>query len=153
MESFIFKILNVKGGILLCVKRELTVYCWKVNEIVRYVGSGKDITDSRKSNHLARLRKGTHIKELQMDYDTYGEASFDFVILEECGVKECFEKEKIYSQLYQDTIYNKNEVKNTKKRIKTGLKAKRHKEKFSELMSGENNPNCSKLTKEQVRQI
>jgi hypothetical protein len=126
------------------------VYAWKVNGLIRYIGSGKQLIKSRKSNHLSRLREGMHCEGLQKLYDELGEESFEFVIIEECRVKDLFEREKHYKDLYKDTIFNENDVVNFKKSIKTGLKAKRHKEKFSLIMSGENNPMNSKLSEGDV---
>lgn len=119
------------------------VYVLKFGGVVRYVGSGKDITDSRKSNHLARLRSCKHNKELKKYWDEFGEDGFEFEVLEQCLRRECFERERYYKEIYKDTIVKSNRIKNTKKSIKTGLKAKRHREKFRELNSGINNPNCS----------
>lgn len=122
------------------------VYVLKFGGVVRYVGSGKDITDSRKSNHLARLRSGNHNKELQKYWDEFGENEFEFEVLEQCPRKNCFERERYYKEIYKNTIVKSNKIKNTKKSIKTGLKAKRHRDKFRELNSGTNNPNCQTPT-------
>lgn len=125
------------------MKKVNGVYGWVVDGVVRYVGSGKNVTDSRKSNHLAKLRKGTHTcPKLQELFDEVGEGKFEFVVLEECLIRDLFERERYYRELYDSTVYNVNKVRNTCKSKRTGLKAKRHKELFSELMSGESNPNC-----------
>ena len=47
--------------------------------------------------------------------------------------------------IHEDTIVNINRIKDTKKKVRRGKESSNHKEKFSELMKGENNPNCSKL--------
>ena len=109
---------------------------------MRYIGSGKDVLNSRKSNHWSRLRKNKHCKKLQTLWDEFGEDSFEFVVLEECLIRECFEKEDKFMKEYKDTIVNTNGIRDTKKSKKTGLKAKVHKEHFKEMFSGELNPNC-----------
>lgn len=123
-------------------KRIDGVYAWEVNGVIRYVGSGKNITDSRKSNHLARLRKGKHCKGLQALYNELGESVFQFIVLEECAVKDLYIKEKYYMELYKDTVLNKNKIVQTYKRKRTGLKAREHKSQFRNMFSSVNNPNC-----------
>ncbi|AKA70158.1 NUMOD3 domain-containing DNA-binding protein [Clostridium scatologenes] len=131
-------------------KKNMTngVYAWIVseeeNELVRYVGSGKNIDYSRKSNHLANLRQNKHkCKELQELFNKYGEENFTFKVLEITLIRDTLIREQYYKEMYKDTVLNKNDVLNTKKNIRTGLKAKQFKEKMSELNRGENNPNCN----------
>lgn len=119
------------------------VYAWEVNGIVRYVGSGHNITDSRKSNHLANLRHGKHSnRALQEAFDKFGEDAFKFVVLEECAVRDLYTREKYYMDQYQDTIFNVVGINNTKKQKRTGKKAVSHKTKFKDMFSNVNNPNC-----------
>lgn len=131
-------------------KKNMTngVYAWIVNEeenkLVRYVGSGKNIDYSRKSNHLANLRQNKHkCKELQELFNKYGEENFTFKVLEITLIRDTLIREQYYKEMYKDTVLNKNDVLNTKKNIRTGLKAKQFKEKMSKLNQGENNPNCN----------
>lgn len=123
-------------------KRIDGVYAWKVNGVIRYVGSGKNITDSRKSNHLARLRKGKHCKGLQALYNELGESTFEFIVLEECAVKDLYVREKYYMELYKDTVLNENKIRQIYKKKRTGLKAREHKSQFRSMFSSVNNPNC-----------
>ncbi|WIV10530.1 GIY-YIG nuclease family protein [Proteiniborus sp. MB09-C3] len=117
------------------------IYAILINDVIRYIGSSVNL-ESRKSNHLARLRKGTHHKELQKLFDKYGEESFKFYVLDYCNKSSCYELEKLHMMIHADTIVNENKVRDTKKKVRRGLESKNHKDKFSKLMSGENNPNA-----------
>ena len=123
------------------------VYCFIINNEVVYVGSGHDIKNSRKSNHLSLLKNNEHGNwKLQQLYNEIGNHNVfkdGFTVLEECLVKNLKKRENYYKNLYKDTVLNINEIDTTKKKsIKTGLKAKRHKEMCRDLQSGENNPRC-----------
>lgn len=138
----------------MCKKRIDGVYLIKNNITLRVrVGSAKDIP-KRFSNYLARLRGGIANKQMQEDYNEYGEQSFEFIILEECAVKDLFKREQYYQNLYDDVAkYNVNKVRNTDKKIRRGKEAKNYKEKRSKITSGENNGHCTKLTEDDVKEI
>lgn len=91
---------------------------------------------------------------MQQDYNDFGEQNFEFIILEECNPKDLYKIEKYYLEFYSDcAMYNKNAIRKLNKKIRTGLKAEKYKEKRSEITSGENNGHNTKLTKEDVFQI
>lgn len=117
------------------------VYAIKIDEIIRYIGSSVNL-ESRKSNHLARLRKGNHNKKLQAYFNEFGENSFKFVVILYCKKSKCFELEERYMEKYKDTIVNNNKIRTKHKKLKRGLKSVKHKEKFKNMFSGKNNPNC-----------
>lgn len=138
----------------MCKKRIDGVYLIK-NNITKKVriGSAKNI-HKRFSNYKATLRKGNAPKLMQKDYNDFGEASFEFIILEVCKVTELFEREKYWQEQYEDCkMYNKNKIANIDKKIRRGLEAKKYKEKRSSVTSGENNGNNSKLKSEDVKEI
>ena len=111
-------------------------------EVIRYVGSASDL-ESRKSNHLSNLRKKKHKNEyLQSLFNEVGEGKFKFMVLERCNKSLLLEREKYYKQLHEDTILNIRDILNTKKKVRRGRESSNLKHMFSELMSGENNPNC-----------
>ena len=61
------------------------IYCIenKINGM-RYVGRAKHI-EKRWRTHKSQLRKGNHVNRyLQRAWNKYGEAAFDFYVLEEC---------------------------------------------------------------------
>jgi group I intron endonuclease len=117
------------------------------------VGSATDIY-RRFSNYKAKLRGGTANKYMQQDYNDFGEQKFEFIILEECDPKDLYKREKYYLDFYSDcAMYNKNAIRNINKKIRTGLKAEKYKEKRSEITCGENNGHNTKLSKKDVFQI
>lgn len=117
------------------------------------VGSAKDVY-KRWSNYLSKLRNGTGNKLMQEDYNNNGEQSFEFIILEECNVKELFKREQYWLKQYSDcAMYNKNNVVNVNKKTRVGREAKNYKEKRSRITSGEKNGNNTKLSIEDVKQI
>lgn len=119
------------------------VYGILADNVIRYIGSGRDIKNSRKSNNFSKMRKGKHNKKLQALWNEIDDESrFSFEVIEECLIRDCFTREKYYKNLHKDTVLNVNGINNTKKDIKTGLRAKRHKELCRETMSGQSNPNC-----------
>jgi hypothetical protein len=79
---------------------------------------------------------------LQKLYDECGEDSFQFVILKKCLVQDLLKWEKYFKDLHKETVFNINDIVKTKKKKRVGKKSKNHKQKFRELFSGENNPNC-----------
>ncbi|PSM59013.1 MULTISPECIES: GIY-YIG nuclease family protein [Clostridium] len=139
-------------------KKIVGIYLFKNNVTKRVrIGSSKDCM-RRKSNYLANLRNGRddRVNKLMLeDFVNYGEQSFEFIILEECKVHDLFIRERYYlEEIYDDVaFYNSNRVCKTVKDIKTGLRAKRHKENFSNIMSGENNPNCTTLNQAKANEI
>jgi group I intron endonuclease len=138
----------------MCKKRVDGVYLIKnmVTLNIR-VGSCKDVK-KRWSNYKSRLKSGNGNKLMQEDYNNYGIESFDFVILEECNVKDLFKREQYWLEEYADCcMYNKNKVVNTKKRIRTGREAKNYKTKRSLVTSGENNGHCTVLNELKASEI
>ncbi|MBY6996503.1 endonuclease [Clostridium botulinum] len=135
-------------------KRIDGVYLIKNNITLRVrVGSAKDV-NKRWSNYLAKLRNGTANKLMQEDYNWYGEDSFEFIILEECNVKDLFKREQYWFNQYNDcAMYNRNKVRNVNKKIRRGIEAKKYKEERSKITSGENNGHNVKLTKQDVKEI
>lgn len=128
------------------------VYCWIVNNIIRYIGSGN--LESRKSNHLSKLRYNKHTNKLLQElFNTYGEKNFEFKVLEYCKKSDLYILEDFYMKKYRDNIININNINDTKKKIRRGKESKKHKDNFRNIMSGENNPNCKKLNSVRVYQI
>ncbi len=124
-------------------KKVVGVYAWVVDNVLRYIGHSKDVYDSRKSNHLSKLRHGKHTKKMQKLWDEVNdESKWKFELIEECLVHDLLVRESYYKDLYQDTLCNTNNINKKKKSFRTGHKAKKQKEKFSELFSGTKNPNC-----------
>lgn len=138
----------------MCKKRIDGVYLYKNNITLRVrVGSAKDVY-KRQSNYLAKLRGGTANKLMQEDYNMFGEQSFEFIILEECNVKDLFKREQYWLKQYGDcAMYNKNKIVNVNKKIRKGKQAKNYKKERSKITSGENNGNNTKLNIEDVKQI
>lgn len=61
-----------------------------------YVGSTSAMR-TRWSQHRAQLRRGDHhCTHLQNAWNKYGEASFEFVIIEECEVGQLLEREQVH---------------------------------------------------------
>ncbi|AOY76903.1 GIY-YIG nuclease family protein [Clostridium formicaceticum] len=129
------KLIGVSGVYAIVVKEN-------GEKVVRYVGSGSNL-ESRKSNHWSRLRKGTHIKQLQELYDKLGEDKFDLFILDTCNKSSLLELERLHKKIHEDTIWNINEIRDTKKKVRRGLEAVKHREMCRELFSGSKNPNAN----------
>lgn len=72
-----------------------------------YIGSSVDIR-SRWNNHIHELRQGVHANYyLQAEWNTYGEDSFEFSILDTCGdLKKLQSLEQHYLDLFRS--YNRN---------------------------------------------
>lgn len=74
-----------------------------------YIGSSNDIK-KRWAQHKRELKNGTHDNpHLQNAWNLYGESNFKFEILEECSLKEQFQKEQVYLDTFQpfgNTGYN-----------------------------------------------
>jgi group I intron endonuclease len=62
-----------------------------------YVGSAARSIGKRWNDHRQNLRRNQHRnKHLQAAWDMYGEASFEFLILEECPSIDCIEREQFW---------------------------------------------------------
>lgn len=90
------------------------VYAIIINNIIRYVGSTFYSLESRKSNHLANLRKNKHHNHnLQTEFNKYGESKTQFKVIEYYDGHDRLEllgKEKHWIDYYKSTIFNKAEV-------------------------------------------
>lgn len=117
------------------------------------VGSSRDI-HKRFSNYKSLLNNNKYNnKAMQEDWNEYGKDNFEFIILECCGVKDLFVREKFWMEQFGDKcIYNTNKIKNTKKKIIKGKKREEIHNRKSVAQAGENNPRC-KMTKEIAGQI
>ena len=112
-----------------------------VNSEFKYVGSGN--LESRKSNHLALLRRGKHKnKKLQNLFNIVGESNFSFEVIEYCNKTNSLIVEKYYKDLLKDSIFNVRDIVSTKKQIRRGKHSSNYKNKLSEVNTGVNNPNC-----------
>ena len=70
------------------------ILCIKNNK--PYIGKSEDV-QKRKEEHFNKLRNGNHpCKELQDDFNTYGEDAFDFSVLEECDQEKLNHLEDYY---------------------------------------------------------
>lgn len=114
------------------------VYCLKFDGVVMYVGSSASNLESRKSNHLAKFRKGIHTKNLQPLWDKYGEENFEFEVLVFCDAKDTLRQEQYYMEWYQNTIKNYSNVKSFKPR-KRSEEQKEHSKKINEGVNNKNN--------------
>lgn len=87
------------------------VYCIEnIKNNKKYIGKGRVI--DRIIYHKQKLKNNSHPnKELQEEYNIFGEHNFNFYILEECKKELCNEKEIYYISLYKtnkkDNGYNK----------------------------------------------
>lgn len=138
----------------MCKKRVDGVYLIKNNETLKVrVGSAKDIA-KRFSNYKSRLKSGNGNKLMQDDYNEYGLLSFEYIILEECLVRDLYKREQYWLEEYADCcMYNKNKVVNTEKKIRTGKEAKNYKIKRSLVTSGEKNGHCTILNVQTASEI
>lgn len=119
------------------------IYAWVIGGVVKYIGHSKDMYNSRKSNHLSKLRHTKHTKKMQALWDEVGdESKWEFVKIEECLVHDLLVREKHWKNFHQDTICNTNNINKTKKSFRTGYKAIKQRETFSQMFSGTKNPNC-----------
>ena len=127
------------------------IKCLANNKV--YVGQTSNFKH-RVNSHRCDLRKGRGLQKLQVDWDLYGEDSFVFEELVQCGTKkQSNELEKLYIRQY-DSInngYNTNPggVGQGNFNYLNGMYGKHHTEQSKELMSknrkgltaGKNNPN------------
>ncbi|UBH07830.1 GIY-YIG nuclease family protein [Macrococcus armenti] len=76
-----------------------------------YIGHTINL-EKRMKNHLYKLRKGIHInKEIQRDYNEYGEDVFEFEVITEVDNLKQSERinlENKYIELYQTKIFGYN---------------------------------------------
>lgn len=90
------------------------VYAILIDGVVRYIGSTFYSLESRKSNHLANLRKNKHHNhKLQAEFNKYGESKTQFKVIEYYegyDRLELLEREKHWIDYYKSTIFNKAEV-------------------------------------------
>lgn len=81
----------------------MTIGIYKINNILNgkfYIGSSVCI-ERRKTAHIYDLRINKHSNsKLQRAWNKYGEANFDFQIVQECTVEELIKEE----QKYLDTL-------------------------------------------------
>jgi group I intron endonuclease len=78
--------------------KQCGVYCIR-NTINRkqYIGSSVNCYHRIKSQHLARLRNGTHTNpHLQFSFRKYGEKAFEYFIVELCKEKHMIIKEQLH---------------------------------------------------------
>lgn len=81
------------------------IYVIKKDGVVVYVGHSAEIP-VRLKRHKSRLRKGEHSNpHLQNAWNLYGEAAFEFTVLEECPVELLVEREQSHMDCYTD-LYN-----------------------------------------------
>lgn len=64
----------------------------------KYVGQSKVAIGTRKTAHFLNLRRGIHYnREMQKDYDRYGEKNFEFSLIEEVDdIEKLDEREKFW---------------------------------------------------------
>lgn len=125
-------------------KKVVGIYAWVVDGIVRYIGHAHDINNSRRHNHLSKMRHGKHTKKMQAFWDEVNdESKWELVTIEECSVHDLLVRESYWKDFYNETIKNTNNINKLKKTFRTGHNARKQKEKFSEMFSGTKNPNCS----------
>jgi len=118
----------------------------RVNNEFKYVGSGD--LESRESNHISLLRHGKHKnKGIQSLFNSIDERNLQFEIIEYCDETDSLKKEKYYKKLLKDTVLNIREIHKTEKKIRTPEEKELHRQKWSEMFSGEKNPNCVKLSR------
>lgn len=78
------------------------VYCI-INTVTgkRYIGSASRSIKERWALHRRALRRGDHHSTyLQRSWNKYGEAAFEFVVLEECKVEDCINREQYWIDTY-----------------------------------------------------
>lgn len=129
------------------------VYAIIFDGVIRYIGSSVNI-ESRKSNHLANLRKGIHKnKKLQKIYDELGEEHLAFYVLDYCDTESLYILENYHIQIHKDTIVNRGRVIKTDKYVRDEKESRQFREKMSKIMRGEGNPNAQLTEKEAIKII
>lgn len=111
-----------------------------------YVGQSRRISN-REYCHFRSLRKGNHHnKHLQRSYNTYGEKTFEFKVIEYCDIDKLDEREKYWIAHYGSMDVNKgynNEG--------GGNVGKEVSERVREAKRGENNPMYGKKASEDTK--
>ena len=78
---------EIKGGVY-------KITCTPLNKV--YIGRSKNI-NQRKAEHFSDLRNNVHkCKEMQKDFNQYGENAFTFSIAEECDEEKAIWLEDYY---------------------------------------------------------
>lgn len=119
-----------------------------INKITNRVYIGGTVNFAkRKTTHFNKLRGGKHSnKQLQKEFDYYGEKAFSIVFLEECEERDLKCKEEFYIQKYKSNMYNKM--------IHCNFLDGEAREKLSKATSGSNNGNYNrKHTQEELQKI
>ncbi|MDD4780342.1 MAG: GIY-YIG nuclease family protein [Tissierellia bacterium] len=113
-----------------------------INGRVR-IGETSDII-KRLSNYKATLRKGNYNgKEMQDDFNAYGEDMFSFELLEICPIQKLKKCEEYYLKKYRDRcVYNKNKVRTYEKIDRQGEEAEEYRQLRSEVTKGSKNGNA-----------
>ncbi|CAK7084296.1 GIY-YIG nuclease family protein [Tissierella sp.] len=127
------------------------VYAILINDVIRYIGSSASDLESRQSNHLRKLKKGTHRRDLQKLYDESG-GDFKFYVLDYCDSESVYILEKLHIEIHKDTIVDQEKIIKLDKHIRTKEEKREISKKFSKIMRGENNPN-SKISEQQAIEI
>lgn len=108
---------------------------YKIENIVNgksYVGSTKDFKE-RWKRHRIYLRKGNHAnRHLQGAWNTYGESSFIFIVLEECLESVLIERE----QYFMDTLHPEYNIRLRAESNRGLVGSESMKKKMSEIMKG-----------------
>ena len=120
------------------------------------IGQASEI-DKRWSQYRAELRGNKFgVKELQEDWNKYGEENFEYIIIEKCPQKKLKELENYYILKYNaiNDGYNSrlNDLSKPKK-IRRGKEAANYKEERSLITAGELNGHCTKLSKLKVFEL
>ena len=104
-----------------------------------YIGQSTSIK-SRWNTHKQKLNKNEHpTKDLQEDWNSYGEDEFEFKIIQECTKDELLILEQKYISEYNalENGYNKTIGGNS---MEGYICSEETRKKLSEINSGENNP-------------
>lgn len=124
------------------MKRTCGIYsitCTRNNK--KIIGASSNI-EKRWSVYKSNLRHNKYYKkDLQEDYNTYGEDSFVYEVIEECSLENIDEREKYWIDYYKNNsdfeVYNKN---TPFKRVPITNPNILH--RMSEAQKGENNGNA-----------
>lgn len=132
----------------------------------KYIGSAAKCFKKRLREHLAMLRKGTHhSRHLQQAWNKYGEAGFQFNILEICVAQDCIKREQFFIQKFNSSDGNfgfnickesrsRLGVKSseaTRKKIGDANRGRKHPPSFAEEISKRNKGR--KRTAEQIARM
>ena len=121
----------------------------KVNDKC-YVGQSTNIKN-RWRTHKYKLRHNKHSsKEMNKDWNTYGEDNFEFKIIQECTKDELYDLEKKYIKEYRGYEDGYNQTIGGDK-MEGYVCSEETKDKIKKLVSGENNPFYGKKHTEETR--